>query len=349
MSAQPRHESTLTSPARQSFQTHLERLEQVEQEVIADLPNQTDEQIIDTRNRARLLGKTAWRIECACDAQFVERAEIVKSGRGNVDVDSIGVMAIVTKRAKELNCTPSTVYNNAKIHRLIEAAKQFTGNVFSEKTISDTLDEKGFFTAALSAVNPIEALQKFTEKRIEDSRFSVTDAFRLLEDTGETKKLATLRALNTARTAERDDVVNALRLARKKIQEEIIAPFPDSDLAERIFGDCIQTINEELEEADDEDVANALRLAWDRGFKTEAESSKFTGFPLEVVSRVMGKLSELGEFILVRKTSTTETSRRWHKVGETLPAEMRNVKPTQPALPFINESDEDDDLGWEID
>ena len=344
MSALPRHDSSIvpiTSPARQSFQTHLERLAQVEQEVISDLPNQTDEQIIETRTRAKLLGKTAWRIECACDAQFVERAEKVKSGRGNVDVDSIGVMAIVTKRAKQLNCTPSTVYNNAKIHRLIEAAKQVAGNVFSEKTISDTLDEKGFFTAALSAVNPIEALQKFTEKRIADSRFSVTDAFRLLEQTGETKKLATLRALNAARTAERDDVVNALREARKKIQEEIIAPFPDTELAERIFGDCIQTINEELEEADDEDVAKALRLAWDRGFKTEPELSKFTGFPLEVVSRVMGKLSELGEFILVRKTNVSETGRRWHKVGEDLPAELRNVNPIQPMLPL-----DEEDYDW---
>lgn len=345
MSALPRHDSTsvsLTSPARQSFESHLERLAQVEQEVISDLPNQSEEQIVEIRQRARLLGKTAWRIECACDAQFVERAEKVKSGRGNVDVDSIGVMAIVTKRAKQLGCTPSTVYNNAKIHRLIEAAKQFTGNVFSEKTISDTLDEKGFFTAALSAVNPIEALQKFTEKRIEDTKFSVTDAFRLLEETGETKKLATLRALNAARTADRDDVVNALRTARTKIQEEIIAPFPDSELAQRIFGDCIQTINEELEEADDEDVAKALRLAWDRGFKTEAELSKFTGFPLEVVSRVMGKLSELGEFILVRKTDIAEPSRRWHKVGETLPPEMRNVTPIQPRLPHIDDEEFDE-------
>lgn len=328
--------SVPNSPARVNFQTHLERLEQVEQEVISDLPNQTDEQILDTRQRARLLGKTAWRIECACDAQFVERAEKVKSGRGNIDIDSIGVMAIVTKRAKQLGCTPSTVYNNAKIHRLIEAAKQFTGNVFSEKTISEALDEKGFFTAALSAVNPIDALQKFTEKRILDHNFSVTDAVRLLEDAGETKKLATLRALSEARTADRDEVVNALREARKKIQEEIVAPFPDTELAQRIFGDCLSTIDEELEEAFDEDAAKALSLAWDRGFKTEAELSKFTGFPLEVVSRVMGKMGELGEFILVRKTNAlSEPTRRWHKVGEPLPPEMRSTRPVQPMLPHI--------------
>lgn len=349
------NEVKFASPARQSFQSHLDRLEQVEQEVIADLPNQTDEQIVDTRQRARLLGKTAWRIECACDAQFVERAEKVKSGRGNIDTDAIGIMAIVAKRSKQLGCTPSTVYNNAKIHRLIEAAKQFTGNVFSEKTISDTLDEKGFFTAALSASNPIEALQKFTAKRIEDSKFSVTDAFRMLEESGETKKLASLRAVNAARTADRECVVEALRNARKKIQEEIVVPFPDTELAQRIFGDCLSTIDEELEEAFDDDAAKALSLAWDRGFNTEVELSKFTGFPLEVVSRVMGKMSELGEFIPVRRSNANETSKRWHKVGESLPPEMRSMKPVQPMLPNIGimdgvlrmEDEEDlDELSW---
>lgn len=340
MSAVPQHKNddsalvSFTSPARQSFQTHLERLEQVEQEVISDLPNQTEEQIIETRQKASLLGKTAWRIECACDAQFVERAEKVKSGRGNVDVDAVGVMAIVAKRAKQLGCTPTTVYNNARVHRLIEAAKQFTGNVFSEKTISDTLVEKGFFTAALSASNPIEAIQKFTERKITDPKFSVSDAFRLLEETGETKKLASLRAVNAARTADREQVLDALREARKKIKEEIITPFPDSELAERIFGGCLSDIDEELEEAFDEDTANALRLAWSRGFKTEPQLSNFTGFPLEVVSRIMGRLGDEGEFILVRRTDGTEMAKRWHKVGEMLPAEMRNVAPTQPMLPL---------------
>lgn len=322
------------SPARESFQNHLERLEQVEQEVISDLPNQTEDQIVDTRLRARLLGKTAWRIECACDAQFVERAEKVKSGRGNVDSNAIGVMAIVAKRAKQIGCTPITVYKNAQIHRLIEAAKVTTGNVFSEKTISDSLDEKGFFTVALSADNPIEAIQNFTQKKIEDSRFSVGDASRLLESTGSTRKLASLRAVNAARTADREQILSALREAKKKIQEEIIATFPDSELAERIFGSCLSDIDEELEEAFDEDAAKAFRLAWDRGFQTEAQLSKFTGFPLDVVSRVMGRLSAEGEFILVRRTDLSEDVRRWYKVGEAMPPEMRNVTPVQAQLPL---------------
>src|SRR5678815_976631 len=83
----------------------INKLDKIEEDVIALLPEMSDDEVMHTRNYAKTLGRSAWRIEIACDAELWNRVH-AKRGRGNVDVDKKGIKAAVATRAAELGCSP---------------------------------------------------------------------------------------------------------------------------------------------------------------------------------------------------------------------------------------------------
>jgi hypothetical protein len=146
----------------------INKLESVEQDIIALLPSMTDDQVIETRNGARLLGCSAWKIEVACDAEIWDRNERAMRGRGNKDVEEKGILAAVNKRAAELGCGASTIRSNAALYKRFK-------NVLSGEHI---LDDKGFYQAAMSADDPDAAIETFAKERSENPTFRPADAWR---------------------------------------------------------------------------------------------------------------------------------------------------------------------------
>lgn len=147
----------------------INKLEGVEHDVIALLPTMTDDQVMETRNTARLLGASAWKIEVACDAEIWDRTERAMVGRGNKDVDEKGLLAAVNKRAGEMGCSARTVYQNRQIFKQFREIIESTCNI---------LDEKGFYQAALAADDPDAAIEEFAKQKADSPFFRVADAWR---------------------------------------------------------------------------------------------------------------------------------------------------------------------------
>lgn len=150
----------------------INRLEKIEDDIIALLPDMSDDEVMDTRIYAKSLGRSAWRIEVACDREIWNRTE-AKRGRGNVDVEGVGIKATVAKRAAELGCTPRTIESNARVAKFVREIEEE-----NDESTFTILDEKGYWQAALSADYPKEAIEHFVNAKLENPFFSVSDAFR---------------------------------------------------------------------------------------------------------------------------------------------------------------------------
>lgn len=146
----------------------FQRTEKTEHDVIAALPAMTDAEVIETRWRARIYHRSAWKIEIACDAEIWVRQERALRGRGNVDIEEKGILAAVTKRAKEIGCGASTIRANARLYRRFE-------NVLSAQ---HNLDDKAFYQAALEADDPDAKIAEWEEKKRENRFFRPADAWR---------------------------------------------------------------------------------------------------------------------------------------------------------------------------
>lgn len=289
----------------------VEKLEIMEREVLMSLATQSDEEILDTRRKSKLAGRFAWRIEAACDAQIIARAKRLKGGRGIKDDDEAGINSAVRRRSKIIGCTPNTIKVNARIFHLMQAAETSNnGNT----SLLQILDEKGFYIAALSAIDEQAALVLFAQKKSEPKRFRVADAFRLLVKLGLTKKVASSKGIRQIRTASRDKIFAYL----KKLKT-VLLDCPDTDTFDRVLQDCYTDVDDQIKEMFEDDVCTSLREAHQLGNHNEDQLSRATEFPLEVVSRLMLVMGEDGEFIKVPCTG----SQRWHKVGDPLPEELR--------------------------
>lgn len=159
-----------------SLFNYLNRLEEFEDTIITLLPLATDEEVTQTRDYARALGKAGWRIECACDAVILARATN-KSKTGIKDVEGTGKIAAAKERAKAIDKTPSTVRRNAQIFNTLVKPLM---NV--QQGSPDILDDKGFYEAALRAPNPKKAIRMFTKEKRDNPNFCVRDAFRLAKE-----------------------------------------------------------------------------------------------------------------------------------------------------------------------
>lgn len=305
------------SPASRRFHKFLSNLANLVPEVIADLGKQSDDDLLQTRKQARVLDESAWRVECACDAEVVDRAVKLKGGRGLRDVNAVGAKAAIARRAKQIGVTPRTVERNAQIFRLMEET--------SDREIA-CLTEKNFFVAALTAADPARAISLFIEKRKAGHRFKVSDAYRLLASEGLTKSVHNQKALDkireTVELSGRAEQIAHLQRSIARVKDDIIPDCHDEEI-QRIHESYLSDLEDHLQLMVDEDISVALRASWDRGKLWEHELAEDSGFALEDVSRIMGLLEQDGEFIRVPVRDTPRNRVRWHKVGEPLPPELR--------------------------
>lgn len=284
------------------------KLSVIEKEIFHSLDNQSEAEILDTRKQSKIAGRFAWRVEVACDAQIVLRARQHKMRGKTNGMAEVGVAAAVRKRAKEIGCTRNLIFKNARIFELIQEAEN--GNTENTFLLQE-LDEKGYYLAALNAVDPKAALLLFASKKKELKRFRVSDAFRILSTLGLTNKAASLKAVGSIRTAPRKEVFDYL----KKVKA-LLTDCPDTETFNRLLGDCLLDVNDQIEEMFEEDVSKALKKHWSESCNTEESLSVQTGFPIEIVSR---KLATSESFIKIPNS----TPQRWHKVGQPLPPELR--------------------------
>lgn len=307
------------SSASRRFHKFLSNLANLVPEVIADLARQSDDDVLNTRKQARVLDESYWRVECACDAEFVERAVKLKGGRGLRDVNAVGAKAAIARRAKQIGVTPRTVERNAQVFRLMEET--------SDREIA-CLTEKHFFVAALTAADPAKAVDRFIERKGEGLRFKVSDAYRLLASEGLTKKQHNQKALTKIRESKqlsgRAEQIAHLQRTIATVNSEILPDCHDEDIL-RIHESYLEELQDHLNLMVDDDVATALRASWDKGKHWEHEIVQDTGFAADTVSRIMKLLGADGEFIPVPGGSANQT--RWHKAGVLpLPAELTRLR-----------------------
>lgn len=150
------------------------RLEEQRDALLELLPTATDEVIVEIRMSARSVGVWAWLIECACDAEVLRRAERHKGGRGKRDVDGTGAKAAAGQQAYLDGKSPRTVERNAQIIKTFGTETCVTRGA--------SLQDKGFFIAALSAPDPLKAIEIFEKEKVENPFFEVQDAWALVNE-----------------------------------------------------------------------------------------------------------------------------------------------------------------------
>lgn len=311
--------SALSFPAA-TLLSHAARLTQIELDVISKLPGLDIDQVLQTRANSKLLSETAWRIECACDAQIIASARNMRNTGRAGDREGLGKMSAVRRQSKKAGCTPQTIFKNAQIFRLIQQAESANPEMTTSLRI---LNERKYFVAALTAADPLSALYLFIEKKKTLSRFRTTDAERLLEREGLTKKAVLSSAISNARdsipelstrAAELEHIEQTMELIRGQIDKctspEIV----------RVHESYIEDLRDYMTEyLFDIDASTALRRAWALGNHNNRQLAKATGFTEDVVLREMRMMASAGHFILIPRTEPP----KWHKVGEPLPPELR--------------------------
>lgn len=168
-------------------------IENTADEIITSLPDMDDGEVLQLRMQARTFGRVAWWIECACDAEILNR-ESARRGRGIKDVEQRGIDAAVKKHALEIGVAPSTVYDNAAIHKTFFNSLSAKRNK-EENGSHDDLIDRDFYRAALTTDDPHGTLEKFARAKSENPYFSTRDAWRMTKE-GKTPPLdATVPAL----------------------------------------------------------------------------------------------------------------------------------------------------------
>lgn len=157
----------------------LTALEGDTDKVIASLPEREDDELLTIRRQASILGKCAWRIEAACDAEIVKRGH-ARRGRGNKDIEGAGVKAAVAKHAAELNVDPRRVWENAQLHANFfdtENSASARTNLASNGSV-EILEDKSFYLAAMASDDPHATLEYFAQQKTENPFYSTRDAWR---------------------------------------------------------------------------------------------------------------------------------------------------------------------------
>lgn len=309
------------SRVRQSYNQLIQELPGLLEELAQELREASEEGVAELRKGIHTLGKELWRFECACDAELFERARATP-GRGNHDITEIGIKAAVRRRAKLVGVTPRTIEKNAQVHRL---RKKFVEQHPEKGRFENALlPEKGYYIAALSAANPIEALNAFFNEKQNRPRFRPSDAYRLLESQGLTQAAVTSAALEAARTPERKALLAHYRWASNIILHQLFPNNPDRNAAERIYGNTLSDIKDELGELFYADVSAALRQSWLSGNKAEDSMIRSSGFPPDIAKIIIYRLEDEGEFILVPQPGAAPgTPKLWHLAGQPLPEVLR--------------------------
>jgi|GEM_PF-981964 len=147
----------------------LNIIEAKSESVIALLPTMTDEQVKMTHTYAQEVGKAAWRVECAANAEILKRVQ-QRAWQRNGD----GVVATLASVAYDLGVSPRTMYQDAQIH-----------NSFFERTCSENiaracnvLQDKQFYKVALASDNPRQTLEVLTDRKAANPFYTASEAYQ---------------------------------------------------------------------------------------------------------------------------------------------------------------------------
>lgn len=313
--------------SRQALQGLLKQIAALEPRIITELQNQDEAELIRLWGELGELERMPWVVKCAISAAIWDRTAAAKRGRGNRDVGEVGILAAVSRTSKKVGVTPSTIYLNARIFRLIESVKADSanlpqGNSYTETNILDLLNEKGYWEHALNAADPVKATYEFADRKATLPRFKVTDAERLVLTEGMGRRVVAEKAVEQAREATgqlsvRQTLISHIRFAENIVKKQIIPNCTDPEFKERVWDELLMELKDEYQELFDEDACAALRLGFDAGARREDALVIQTGFPLPDVSRLMQVLADLGEYIRIQPRDVKQRSefQLWHKVG----------------------------------
>lgn len=296
----------------------IHRLEQTEKDIIALLPSLSDDEVIDTRNSARLLYCSAWKIEIACDAEIWDRTERNLQKSGVKDVQEKGIMAAVNKRAQEIGCGASTIRKNAQIHR------RFQPVLSAEHT---PLDDKGFYQAALGAEDPDAALELFTQKKLDNPFYRVADAYRDLEEQKEEAERVREGVTAAIRAMQMKALADHIETEGIPATMSLMTKCPDAKFASGFWGEQLQQLRERLVDMRNSEFRSLLVITWHRGKQTTAAMVEHTGLPVADVRRIMQSLVDDGYFIEKHLEWKTEqgrgqTSKVWRRTDKKFPAHL---------------------------
>lgn len=290
-------------------------LEGIRDQFIPLLPELPDKKIIEIRGAARIVGTWAWVVECACDAETVSRVAAQKGGRGNTDDEEEGRLATIRQQAYRDGKGVSTLYQNAQIF-----------NTFGLETIlshGNTLQEKGFWVAALAAPDPIEAVETLAEKKADNPFMEVQEAKSALDPLKEKHEKAKAQFVEAFRTVARKAVGDWIRFTARPAVEQLKTSCPDTKL-NKFWDDMDSQLQEREEAMLIEDAEVALFYAWDKGYRTEVQMGDFTGLlPLEIRAAMLS-LQEKGYFIEQAmqwkpKNARGSRSKEWKRTMKPLP------------------------------
>lgn len=293
------------------FSDHVSKLAEFEEKLLTRLQDYSEDEIINIRMDARLLGIYSWRVECACDFELFNRQRLV-GGRGRKDTAGAGIGAALLKRMKALGCSHMHLRRNAQIYR------EFGETL---NTAVAVLPEKGFYLAALESQNPKETLELFITKKKENPKFNVASANRVILEQRKEKERQKQNFLDK-HSPEPKKLLKDHILKTITVIEDVIKPScPDTKFAKQFYGSLLQELRDHLNLMFEEDAAQALRKAWADGYRKENQMASQTGLPRETVSQIMRMLEDEGEFYIVDQRGETSFARgvhakMWWRVGE---------------------------------
>lgn len=263
----------------------------------------TEAELLCARQRCKGIG---WRGEVACDAELIAQSKTLKGGRGKIDAEGIGTGAALKAQALKTRDSVSTIKLNVRIF-----------NVFFKTKLKFnlSLEDKGFYQAALRSPKPLAALEYFTKQFAADESFTITDAYQWSSEQRAKCNESSTKVLAAVRASQKDKSLAAfLREASAEISA-LQARCPDKDFAKRFFPQFIEEIEDQLAVMAEQHAEDACRLAWERGYYRENQIALFTSLSRQVVSVTMNRLSESQEFYEVEEHTHGKHDRRWQKAG----------------------------------
>lgn len=310
----------------ESFPT-LAMLASLDQGIPEFVQQLSNEDLINLYIKIDKLKSVGWRVRAICAGLVWQRA-VDKRRSYNRSTDDESLKAAVTKHANKAGVTPSTIRVYYRLFKLMMSLPEDRRH-----TIFSTLPDKKFFLVALGAEDSVGALELFLAQKQSRPRFRPTDADRFLKVQGLTKAQVKTRTIELVRqkSPEAAQHVSDRELILQDIDiiKQQILPRHTNDEIIRIHKSYMDELQEYADDAlFDQDVSAALIKAWEEGNHTEAQLASATSIPIDTVSREMGMLAGLGTFISVPSPTG---SQRWHKVGTSLPQELRAMRHQQTA------------------
>lgn len=301
----------------------FQKLSSLEPTIHTSLEDADEAQLLKVWQALGKVERFTWVGKCAACSRLWDKTSEAKRGRGNKDATERGILAAVSRTSKKFGITPSMVYLQARIFRLIKSVEQTPGNSYTQYNLLDVLNRQGYWEHALNAADPIKAVLHFAHLKTTLHRFRPTDAERLVLTPEFSRKAVALKAVDAVREetghlTERQALIQHIRSSQDAIQSLIIPSCPDEGFRDRIWEELLLTLNEEYDELFQEDAFVALRSAWHKGHHREDQLVDSTGLPLADVSKLMKSLCDMSEFIPVNPRDMKKRSeyQLWHKVGE---------------------------------